>query len=164
MYNSSDIITVINDIRQHYESNLNSKYVKHMMMKLNLPYNVTQDMKRLLETQIVYVDSRGAVEDIYSGIKAVGYFVKEVQATIFPNIKAFSDANISSLNQNEKILYQMAIKNYPENVMLFAEKIFHLFEMVFEFDKTKFDNNPAFKSFPGFDEISITFQELVSKK
>lgn len=153
MINATDIKEKMKEIKHHYDSNLHNKYVKHIIMKLDMPYSATQDLKKLLESEIVYVDTRGAVEDLYNGIRAVGILMKEIETEVVPNIKAFQESYSARLEPNERVLFQMAIRNYPMNVELLGQKVFELYKMVFAFDKYKFEDNPAYKHITEFGEI-----------
>lgn len=161
MINAADIKEKMKEIKHHYDSNLHNKYVKHIIMKLDIPYSTTQDLKKLLESEIVYVDTRGAVEDLYNGIRAVGVLMKEIEVEVVPNIKAFADSYSTKLEPNERVLFQMAIRNYPMNVDLLGQKVFELYKMVFAFDKYKFSDNPGYKHINDFQDIEKYYVKYI---
>ncbi len=167
MVNVNDIKNVLIELQKHHDKHISNKYVKNIIMKLDLSQTVIQNMNLVLSGNLVYIDSKGAIEDLYLGIKAVLDFISEVKQNVIPNMNLYyTGLNSSinqSLNQNDKILSQMAIKNYPMNVKFFFDLVNKLFSMVNEFDKINFSKDPAYKRLQNFAQIEALIEELKSK-
>ena len=153
MPNADEIKTLIKDIQNHYEKYLNNKYVKNIILKLDLPIMVNQDKNVILTNDILYLDSRGSIEDIYEGIIAVNYVINEIEKNIIPNLSSYVAAYADQKNENDKILAQMAIKNYPMNIKILKDKIKLLFLKVYDFDRLNFAKDPAYKRVRDFSTL-----------
>ncbi|HOJ64058.1 MAG TPA: hypothetical protein PLE45_06520 [Spirochaetota bacterium] len=153
MPNVEDIKVLIKEIQTHYEKHLNNKYVKNIILKLDLPLMINQDKNIILTNEILYLDSKGSIEDIYEGIIAVNYVINEIEKNVVPNLSQYVALYADQKNENEKILAQMAIKNYPMNIKILKDKIKSLFFKVYDFDKINFSKDPAYKKVRNFSEL-----------
>ena len=142
-----DIKNAILEIQKHYDKHVNNKYVKRITLNMDLPQSTKQNMNLILSGNFAYIDSRGAIEDLYYGIKAVCDFIVEIQSKIIPNLDSFINGSLFSpqanMSENEKILSQMAIKNYPMNIKILSDLICRLFVIIHEYDKANFEKDPA---------------------
>jgi hypothetical protein len=168
MSSIGEIKEIIVDIKDHYDKHCNSKYTKGILLKLDLPHSVKHEMNTILVNDLVYLDSRGTLEDLYNGIKSIAFFIHELKAKVIPNISNYTSGTFLSApiqsNPNEKILMQMAIKNYPMNIKILADKTYMLLTKVLEFDNSQFSDNPAYNSIKGFDEIGNALQYSIDQK
>lgn len=162
MYTSTDIKSKINQLRHHYNTYLNNKYVKGIMMKLDIPHTIHRDMDYILLSEIVYIDSKGSLNDIYTGIKAVIFFIKDIELKILPNIQGYVDAGKNSYSGNEGILYQMAIKNFAMNVETFTKILEELFVMVLDYDSNTFTKNEVYKGLRDYNDLDLFFKSKKS--
>jgi len=154
MPNVDDIKNLLKEIQNHYEKHLNNKYVRNIILKLDLPIMINQDKNLILTNDMLYLDSRGSIEDIYQGIIAVNYLINEIEKNVIPNLSSYVTAYASEQkNENEKILAQMAIKNYPMNIKILKDKIKALFFKIYDFDKLNFSKDPGFKRVKNFNEL-----------
>jgi len=152
MANVDNIRNIINEIQTHYDKNLNSKYVKNLSLKIDIPVTINQDKNIVLVNDLIYIDSRGSIEDLYNGIRAVNYYIKEIEKNIIPRLSSYATSVIST-NENDKILQQMAIKNYPMNIQILKNMLKKLFLFVYEFDKLNFSKDPAYLKVRNFNEL-----------
>ncbi|HOF01549.1 MAG TPA: hypothetical protein PK385_10450 [Spirochaetota bacterium] len=152
MANADNIKSIISEIQTHYDKNLNSKYVKNLSLKLDIPATINQDKNIVLVNDLIYIDSKGSIEDLYNGIRAVNYYVKEIEKNVLPHLSNYA-SSIVSTNENDKILQQMAIKNYPMNIQILKDMIQKLFIFVYDFDKLNFSKEPAYLKVRNFSEL-----------
>ena len=54
MFTTTDIKTKINQLRHHYNNNLNNKYLKAIIIKLEIPHLIHRDLDYLLLSEIVF--------------------------------------------------------------------------------------------------------------
>ena len=162
-----DIKNAIMEIQKHYDKHVNNKYVKRITLHMDLPQSTIQNMNLILSGNFAYIDSRGAIEDLYYGIKAVCDFIIEIRTKIIPNLDSFTNGSIftpqANLSENEKILSQMAIKNYPMNINILSDLICKLYVIIFEYDKTNFEKDPAFKRIEIFTDIQKLINDIKNK-
>ncbi|HBD94426.1 MAG: hypothetical protein A2015_09120 [Spirochaetes bacterium GWF1_31_7] len=157
MFTSTDIKSKINQLRHHYNSFINNKYVKGIMMKLDIPHTIHRDMDYILLSEIVYIDSKGSLTDIYTGVKAVIFLIKDIELKVIPNIQGYADAGKNSYNANESILFQMAIKNFAMNVETFTNILEELYTMLIDYDNEHFPKSEVYKSVRDFADIQVYF-------
>ncbi len=160
--NSNDIINMLTDIRTHFENNINNKYVKNIFIKIDLHPSNKQEMNIILVNDFHYIDSRGGLQDLYTGIKSVTLFIKEVINKVLKNLNAYVGTGLgssASVSQNDKILAQMAIKNYPMNIKILNDKLLKLLDLLLEYDKQFYAKDPAYLS---VKDIEQTRSELQS--
>ena len=159
MINDNDLMKIITDIRNHFMGNLNNKYMRNIIPCLDLPQTLRIEMNLILTLNIIYFDSRGAIADIYNSIKAISVLIKIIKTKVLPNLDSYSgNANIShfgekQVNSNERIIAQMAFKNYPMNITILSDLVYKLFTMMIENDKSKFPDDPAIKRIKDVEEI-----------
>jgi hypothetical protein len=167
MANQNEIIKKIDDIKKHFDKNLNNKYVKNILLRLDLSNETKHSMGLLLDYKNIYFDSKGTIEDIYHSIKAIAFTLREVQIKAIPNLGSFSyESFFTSANHdnNDKILFQMAIKNYPMNVKILAKMSLELLKMVIQYDRENFTANPVVDSFKNFEEIVNALKSTVEQE
>jgi|GEM_PF-1295638 len=163
-----EIKQVINEIRNHFETNLNNKYVKNILLKLDMSLDVRHNMNIILDYKTLYFDSKGTIDDIYSSIKAITQFIKEIRIRVLPNIYSYTGNSFftssGTKDPNDNILFQMAVKNYPMNIKLLAKLTLNLLKLVYEYDKTNFTKEPAYKKVKNFEEIGKYLENIINSK
>ncbi len=163
-----DIKQYINEVKNHFDTNLNNKYVKNIILKLDLPLDIRHNMNIIFDLKTLYFDSKGSIEDIYLSINAIAYFIREVKVKVIPNIYSYTGTSFFSAmgaaNPNDNILFQMAVKNYQMNIKILAKLVYNLLKMVLEYDKTNFNKDPAYIHFKKLDEILNFLQEVINEK
>ena len=167
MARQDEIKQHMNEIREHFEKNLNNKYVKNILLKLDIPTDVKHNMNIILDYKTLYFDSRGTLDDMYSSLKAITFFIKEIRARVIPNINTYSGTSFfsstSNKDPNDRILYQMAVKNYPMNIKILARLIYDLLNMVIDYDSTNFHANPAYNQVKNLNETAIYLKEIATE-
>jgi hypothetical protein len=158
----------INNIKIHFEKNLNNKYVKNILLKLDLSMDSKHKMNIILEHKTLYFDSKGTIEDLYLSIRAIALFIKEVRSKVLPNVSGYVGASFFStsgnLDPNEKVLYQMAIKNYGMNIRMLAKLTYDLLINITEYDNVNFSSGPAVKIINDYEEIKNYLFQVSSEK
>jgi hypothetical protein len=153
MASTEEIKNKIAEIRKHYDSNLNNNYLKGLNARLEVAPVLQRQIGYLLNQEIVYVDSRGAISDLYSSIHALLTYVTDLNKEIIPMLKSYADQNTKNYHGNEGILFQMAVKNYPMNLNLFTGMLKSLFDVVMSYDNNNFSGKEIHKELKEINEI-----------
>jgi hypothetical protein len=153
MASTEEIKNKIAEIRKHYDSNLNNNYLKGLNARLEVAPVLQRQIGYLLNQEIVYVDSRGAISDLYSSIHALLTYVTDLNKEIIPILKSYADQNTKNYHGNEGILFQMAVKNYPMNLNLFTGMLKSLFDLVMSYDNNNFSGKEIHKELKEINEI-----------
>ncbi len=148
-----EIKNKITEIRKHYYSNLNNSYLKGLYARLELSPTLQRQIGYLLNQEIVYVDSRGAISDLYSSIYALLVYVTDLNQKIIPMLKTYSEQNAKNYHGNEAIFFQMMIKNFPMNLNIFAGQLRTLFDMLMSYDNANFSGKEIHKELKVTQEI-----------
>lgn len=148
-----EIKNKITEIRKHYDSNLNNSYLKGLYARLELSPTLQRQIGYLLDQEIVYVDSRGAISDLYSSIYALLVYVTDLNQKIIPTLKTYSEQNAKNYHGNEAIFFQMMIKNFPMNLNIFAGQLRTLFDMLMSYDNANFSGKEIHKELKVTQEI-----------
>jgi len=167
MGKQDEIKECINEIRLHFDANLNNKYVKNIILKLDIPSETRHNMSVILDYKTLYFDSKGTIEDIYNSIKAITYFIKEIKIRVLPNIESYAgDTFLDAAgvkDQNERILFKMATKNYYMNIKILARLTLKLLKMCLEYDDTNFTKNPAYNNIKGIVDAEQYMVEVIKE-
>ena len=153
MTTAEDIKNKITEIKKHYDLNLNNNYLKSLNAKLEVAPSLQRQIGYLLNQEIIYVDSRGAISDLYSSIYAVLVYVTNLNKEVVPTIKSYVEQNTKNYHGNEGILFQMAVKNYPMNLNLFAKMLRTLFDSIRDYDNINFPGKEIHKEQKDIQEI-----------
>jgi hypothetical protein len=163
-----EIKQCITELKNHYETNLNNKFVKNIILKLDIGVEVRHQMGILLDYKSLYFDSKGTLFDLYTSINAIVTFIKEIKTKVLQNISNFAGGTFlnpsSDKDPNNKVLFQMAVKNYPMNIKIFAKYTYKLLNMIIEYDNANFTNNPAYLQIKNFDDINKYLNEYINEK
>ncbi len=163
-----EIKRLIGELKTHFDSNLNNKYVKNILLKLDIPLDIRHNMSTLLDYKTLYFDSKGSIDDMYSNIKAITYFIKEIKFKVFPNIYNYTGTTFfaagSSKDPNDKILFQMAVKNYTMNIKMFGKITYNLLKSIIEYDKTNFTKDPAYVKIKDLNETIKYLEEIIKEE
>ena len=153
MTSAEDIKNKIAEIKKHYDLNLNNNYLKSLNAKLEVAPMLQRQIGYLLNQEIIYVDSRGAISDLYSSIYAVLVYVTNLNKEVVPTIKSYVEQNAKNYHGNDGILFQMAVKNYPMNLNLFAKMLRTLFDSIMDYDNINFPGKEIHKEQKDIQEI-----------
>ncbi len=162
MASTEEIKNKIAEIRKHYDSNLNNNYLKGLNARLEVSPVLQRQIGYLLNQEIVYVDSRGAISDLYCSIHALLSYVINLNKEIVPMLKTYNEQNGKNYHGNEAIFFQMMIKNYPMNLNLFTGMLKALFDLVTSYDTNNFSGKEIHKELKEVNEIDKMLLSLTA--
>ncbi|MBQ3923335.1 MAG: hypothetical protein II707_08570 [Spirochaetales bacterium] len=158
MVTADDIKKAVGDIQNHYNTNINNKYVKNSLLRMDVPLHVQQNKDFLLKGDLYYIDSRGAVEDLYMGVAATMDYIDMRVKHVMPHI-TFTGADFVAKDANERVMAQMALKNYGMNVEIFRKKVCDFFTLLTDYDMFLFNKNPAYKNIKNYENLKARCAE-----
>ena len=158
MVTADAIKKAVKDIQNHYNTNINNKYVKNSLLRMDVPLHVQQNKDFLLKGDLYYIDSRGAVEDLYMGVAATMDYIDMIVKHVMPHV-TFTGADFVAKDANERVMAQMAMKNYGMNVEIFRKKVCDFFTMLTEYDVSLFNRNPAYNNIKNYENLKIRCSE-----
>ena len=125
---------------------------------MDVPLHVAQNMDFLLKGDLYYIDSRGAVEDLYMGVSATMDYIDMIVKHVLPHV-TFTGADYVAKDANERVIAQMAFKNYAMNVELFRKKVCDFFQILTEYDMFLFNKKPAYLQIKNYENLKTRCAE-----
>ncbi len=129
-----DVIKLIDKISVHYMNNISNRYIRKAFMVMNLSQATWNYLERLTEKNEFYSTQGYEYEDLYEQILAAANFVHQAKIDVMPNLKGLVGMNPKD-TARDKILREMAVKNFNSNLPIFADMINELYVKVTEIDK-----------------------------
>lgn len=158
MVSAEDIKNAVKDLQIHFNNHVNNKYVKNMLLRVDEPVGVSQRKDYLLKGDLYYIDSKGAIEDLFLGIMATLEYTDIISKDVVPRL-AMTNADFVPTNPNERVLCQMTLKNYPTNINIFYKKLVDFFWMLLDYDNFLFPHSPAHEKVKGFETLHKICEE-----
>jgi hypothetical protein len=131
-----DVMKLIEKLSIHYTNNISNRFIRKALMVMNLSQATWNYLERLTEKSDFYAVQGYEYEDLYEQILAAANFVYQAKIDVLPNIKGLAGINQKD-TPRDKILREMAIKNFNSNLPIFADMINELYIKVTEIDKAQ---------------------------
>ena len=129
-----DIVRLIEKISEHYKNNISNRFIRKAFMVMNLSQPTWNYLERLTEKSDFYAAQGYEYEDLYEQILAAANFVHQAKIDVLPNLKNLVGSNMKD-SPRDKVLREMAVKNFNSNLPIFADMINELYIKVTELDK-----------------------------
>ena len=149
------VIRLIEQIGDHYRANLTNRYLRPVLLQLQLDKNTWDQIEFLTEKMEMFVYQGFHLDELYRQVAACARFV-EVSRHEIPNLKAkiFSESS-----GQDRILREMAASNFKSNLQVFADLVNELFVTLVDLDKADCGaKQPVFTQMP---ELSGVGRQLV---
>ena len=129
-----EIFGLIETIGDHYNQNVNNRYLRNIMLHLPLEKQTWDCIDSMIEISD-YTRLQGyRFDELYDQIYAMALFISQVRKTILTNMKLYAGSS-SNIPDREKILRDMAVSNLGSNLGILADKVNELFLKVIEIDQ-----------------------------
>lgn len=153
----AELLKVIGRIGDHYQHNINNRFIRQALVHLMIPQSVWDSIERLT-TKSGYSDANGyQFEELYEMILAAATLVSHARKHVVPNVRSFGGrpaGKASSADRGEAVLKDMAFGNFPANLGLFADQVNELYMKTIELDKKEHGNRKcAFERIPELRDI-----------
>ncbi|RKX78940.1 MAG: hypothetical protein DRP87_04835 [Spirochaetes bacterium] len=145
-----EIYKMIEKIGEYYRSNINNRYLRPALLRLELSSSDWEHIDNLTsETEYKLIREYSFVE-LYERILALARFVSLVKKEVLPNLRTYSGSlKTSAMNEREKVLFNIAFSNLPSNLGVLSDLLNELYLKTIELDKSM---HPSQK--PDFERIS----------
>jgi len=148
------IIRLVEQIGEQYRTNISNRFVRPLLLQLALDKN-TWDLIEMLTEKVELFRYQGFhLDELYRQIAACARFIEAARNNIIPNLRA---KLLSSPNNTDKIMREMAASNFPPNLQVFAENLNELFLNLMEMDKAGVSKNqqPVYSQIPELSNVSV---------
>ena len=134
------IIRIIEQIGQHYQTNIANRYVRPLLLQLQIDKNTWDQVEILTEKMELYRYQGFHVDDLYRQIIACARLIESCRSGIVPTIRSRLG---NAPPGPDKILREMAANNFSSNLQVLADLVNELYVNLIEID-----NSTAKKSKP----------------
>lgn len=141
----AQIIRLIEQIGEHYRSNISNRFLRPILLQLNIDKSTWDLIEALTEKIEIYRYQGFHLDELYRQIAACARFIEIARSSMIPTLRN-KLGNLPSTN--DKILREMAASNFSSNLKVFADLLNELYINLAEKDK-----HEAGKSQPVYTQI-----------
>jgi hypothetical protein len=120
---------LIERIGDHYRSNITNRFIRPALLQLsfdNQSWDLMEDLTEKESSSTIHL------EEVYRQVAAAARFVAIVRRDL-PDLR--SRVNRADPSAPDKVLREMAVKNFGANLQVFADLVKELFIKLLEIDK-----------------------------
>jgi len=153
------IFKIVEKIRDHYHTNLNNRYIRKALLLMKVPRGTWDAIARLTEKTDFYKIQGYPYKELYEQIYAAATFVHHAKVEVTPRLRELLSAGTDTMfsrgkPEEDKILLDMAINNFPANLGVFSDLINKLYLSAVEQDKVDHpDVRPMYERMPELKEL-----------
>ena len=153
-----DIYSIIEKIGDHYQKNINNRFMRKALLHLELPQS---EWNRLdgLTAKSDYNKAQGfQLYELYEMVLAVAHFIYQARQKLIPNLKALMAQRVARGSEGppdtEVILRDMAFHNFPMNLGILSDLINELYLMITSQDRQMHGKKqPDYEQIPELKEL-----------
>ncbi len=156
----AEIMSLMERIREHYHNNVNNRFVRKALLLMDISRTTWDHLESLTEKGDFYRTQGYQFDELYEWIVAALTFIHHARTEVSPNLKSILAAGSATIlhkgareREEDRILREMAIKNFPSNLMIFADLIRELYQKVKELDEKINFSRPIYKKYPEIQEL-----------
>ena len=156
---NEEISKIVEKIRDHFHTNLNNRYIRKALLLMRVPRGTWDAIARLTEKTDFYKIQGYPYKELYEQIHAAATFVHHAKLEVTPRLRELLSGGTRTVFSREKgdedkVLLEMAINNFPANLGVFSDLIDALYVKTVEQDKADHPNErPVFERMPELKEI-----------
>ncbi len=156
----AEIMNLMERIRDHYHNNINNRFVRKALLLMDLSRTTWDHLESLTEKGDFYRTQGYQFDEMYEWIIAALTFIHHARTEVSPNLKSILASGSSTIlhkgvreRDEDRILREMAIKNFPSNLMIFADLIKDLYNRLKELDEKINYSRPVYKKYSEIEEL-----------
>ena len=158
---NEDLFKLIEKIQNHYNSNLNNRYIRKALLLMKVPTGTWDAIGRLTEKTDYYKMQGYHYKELYEQIYAAANFVYHAKTEVMPRLKFMLSGGTDTLfsrqkseTEKDRILLEMAINNFPANLGVFADLINELYVKAVKLDREEHAKaKPVYEHMPELKEL-----------
>jgi len=154
-----DISKIVEKIGDHYTTNVNNRFVRKALVTLDLPQAEWDRLDSLTSKSDYYKAQGFQFDELYEMILAAAHFIFKARKNVLPNIKAMLgtgplSSGKSSGSEQDKILRDMAARNFPVNLEILTDLVNELYVKTASLDKQAHEKKtPVYEKIPELKEL-----------
>jgi len=156
----AEIMVLMDKIREHYHNNINNRYIRKALLIMDISRTTWENLESLTGKGDLYHTQGYNFDELYEWVASALTFIHHARTEVAPNLKSIISSGSTTVlgksvreREEDKILREMAIKTFPENLKMFAELVKELYNRVVELDKISNPVKPYYKKYPEITEL-----------
>lgn len=154
----SVVISLIDQISDHYKRNLNNRFLRPALIRMQLDSHSWEMIEGITEKSEYYQLQGFHPDELYDRILALAEFVYHARRDVAPNLRGLlspASAGRGALQStNERVLRDMSVNNFQSNLSVLADLVNKLYTTVIELDdKSAGGKTPVHKTIPKLKEL-----------
>ncbi|MDC7125376.1 MAG: hypothetical protein PQJ46_07405 [Spirochaetales bacterium] len=149
---NTQICNIIDRISEHYQKNIANRYIRMSFSELSVEQRTLDKIENFTKTAD-YAQMQGyGFDEIYDSIYAFAILIKKLRHEVAPNLRLMY--NRYKPIGMEKIMMDMTIANFQDNLSLLADMINELYMRTIELDKLEARKvPPIYSRMPKLKEV-----------
>jgi hypothetical protein len=150
------IFEIIDKMREHFTKNIYNRYIRRALLTMDISQTSWELLDSIAEKADFYKVQGYQLDELYDRIIAGAQFVFHARKEVAPNLRmllAGGGDHMFSRSTGEsnadRVLAEMAAKNFPVNLKIFADMVNELYLTTVDIDKQMNKNKK-----PTFEKIA----------
>jgi hypothetical protein len=154
-----DIYKIVEKIRDHYQNNINNRFVHKALLILELRQSEWNRLDGLATKSDYYKTQGFQFDELYEVVLAAAHFIYQARQKLIPNLQALVQSARAAHKREEPtdpdmILRDMAVHNFPANLGILTELINELYMRTASQDRLAHGKKPPiYEKIPDLKEL-----------
>jgi hypothetical protein len=146
-----DIFRIVERIGDHYQNNVSNRFIRKALVVLDLQQSDWDRLENLTSKSQYYRQQGFQFDELYEMVIACAHFISHARSQMLPNLKAIL---AQGSTEQEKILREMAARNFPVNLAILSDLINELYLKTAGLDKAAHGKGqPVYEKIPELKEL-----------
>jgi hypothetical protein len=147
-----DIYKIVERISDHYQNNINNRFVRKVLVTLELPQAEWDRLDSLITKSDYYKAQGFQFDELYEMVLAAAHFIYQARQKLVPNIKSLLGQGVGP--DQDKVLRDMAARNFPVNLQILTDMVNELYVKTAGLDKQAHEKkSPIYEKIPELKEL-----------
>jgi len=163
------VYELIDKIKTHYTNNIYNRYMRKALITMQIPQSTWDLIDSMSERAEFYKVQGYQFDELYERIIAAAQFIFHARKEVMPNMRHLLSGGADTFftrsageSGADRVLAEMALKNFPVNIKIFSDLVNELYFHVVELDRAAHKNKqPIFEKIP---ELKNLGQYLVTEE
>ncbi|MBN1523129.1 MAG: hypothetical protein JW904_01495 [Spirochaetales bacterium] len=165
----SKVFDLIEKMRTHYTKNIYNRYLRKALITMQIPQSTWDLLDSIAERADFFKVQGYQLDELYDRIIAAAQFIFHARKDVIPNLRFLLSGGGESYfsrssgdSSTDKVLGEMAVKNFPVNLKIYSDLVNELYLTVAELDRNMNKNKtPVYEKIPELKQIG---QYLVTEE
>ncbi len=142
MVKNAKIYEIIDKMKDHYKNNIYNRYIRRALLSMDLSQTAWDLLDSIAEKSDFYKVQGYQLDELYDRIIAASQFIFHARKEVAPNLRILLAGGVDAMfarstgeANSDKVLAEMAAKNFPVNLKIFADMVNELYLTTVEIDK-----------------------------